>query len=301
MRPSRKLHPIGGEAWTDRRTNRTGRVDHLDDRTAPDPTRGVIASNAVSYSSDRIGAVCKTVAKASEVRILHPPHAASTAPDQHVRGQGSILSSPVESSGVRLSTTGCGQIVGRWIASVWRIPSPSTRPSGSGHAPGAAITGPAGGTATTLAAPGVGLLGSPRVDGRRASRSRSAPTGGIACGCAEMAASAASGAAGAAADDHDGRAKSRVDLVLHAVSLDGEPGPLLVSADWRGGPGRAFRELICGLEEDRGCLAEARRPWSERRWLSDCVGSRLGCTAGCIPAYRSTRPSRTSAAVRRRG
>jgi hypothetical protein len=28
-----------------------------------------------------MGAVCKTVAKASEVRILHPPHPVKTGPD----------------------------------------------------------------------------------------------------------------------------------------------------------------------------------------------------------------------------
>ena len=39
-----------------------------------------------------MGAVCKTVAKASEVRILYPPHTAESAPDQHVCGQGPISS-----------------------------------------------------------------------------------------------------------------------------------------------------------------------------------------------------------------
>jgi hypothetical protein len=38
-----------------------------------------------------MGAVCKTVAKASKVRILHPPHPARTAPEQHERGQGPFV------------------------------------------------------------------------------------------------------------------------------------------------------------------------------------------------------------------
>jgi hypothetical protein len=38
-----------------------------------------------------MGAVCKTVAKASKVRILHPPHARRTAPDLHVRVRGRVV------------------------------------------------------------------------------------------------------------------------------------------------------------------------------------------------------------------
>lgn len=51
--------------------------------------------------------VCKTVAKATVVRIHHPPHARDSAPDQYERGQASILlvrSGPAESGYLRLFT-----------------------------------------------------------------------------------------------------------------------------------------------------------------------------------------------------
>src|SRR5436305_1888302 len=44
-----------------------------------------------------MGAVCKTVAKASEVRILHPPQVQQTAPDLGDPGSGADLVSPNES------------------------------------------------------------------------------------------------------------------------------------------------------------------------------------------------------------
>src|SRR5258706_5733626 len=44
-----------------------------------------------------MGADCKSVARATKVRILHPPPASRTAPDQRKRGSGAALVGPAES------------------------------------------------------------------------------------------------------------------------------------------------------------------------------------------------------------
>ena len=51
-----------------------------------------------------MGADCKSVAKATEVRILYPPHGARSAPDLGFLGQGLILLSLARSSRIRPST-----------------------------------------------------------------------------------------------------------------------------------------------------------------------------------------------------
>ncbi|SCG78126.1 hypothetical protein GA0070613_6471 [Micromonospora inositola] len=59
-----------------------------------------------------MAACCKSVAKATEVRILYPPPGAKTAPDQQKCGQGPILSGPTESSRCPPSLTVRGRIGG---------------------------------------------------------------------------------------------------------------------------------------------------------------------------------------------
>jgi hypothetical protein len=65
-----------------------------------------------------MGADCKSVAKATEVRILYPPHGAKSAPDLGFPGRGLILLGLARSSRIRPSTAPSGQIVGRSILAV---------------------------------------------------------------------------------------------------------------------------------------------------------------------------------------
>jgi hypothetical protein len=58
---------------------------------------------------------CKSVAKATQVRILDPPHGAETAPDLRKPGQGPFSLSPAVSGPQRPETTASGHIVGRSI------------------------------------------------------------------------------------------------------------------------------------------------------------------------------------------
>jgi len=125
-----------------------------------------------------VGAVCKTVAKATVVRIHYPPQALRSARDQGKPRSGPILFGPVESGSVRLSTAIHGNMTGTLDHDSWLevgIPSAvdpplwerarrrrrhdTTTATNGNHAGGA------GGGSARLA----------RVDGGRASRSRSAP------------------------------------------------------------------------------------------------------------------------------
>jgi hypothetical protein len=59
-----------------------------------------------------MGADCKSVAKATKVRILHPPPGKQTAPDQLEAGPGPFAVRPAESSQDRVSTAVHGHIAG---------------------------------------------------------------------------------------------------------------------------------------------------------------------------------------------
>src|SRR5262249_55200861 len=85
-----------------------------------------------------MGAVCKTVAKATEVRNLHPPHTGESASDLGKLGQRPILWYPAESSAVLQSAASCGQIVGGWITplSCWHPVCDRPAHRGAGRAPG---------------------------------------------------------------------------------------------------------------------------------------------------------------------
>src|SRR5256885_17122517 len=65
-----------------------------------------------------MGADCKSVAKATKVRILHPPHQARTAPDLGELRWGSFLSSPTVSRWVSSSLAVRGASGGSlaWLA-----------------------------------------------------------------------------------------------------------------------------------------------------------------------------------------
>jgi hypothetical protein len=58
---------------------------------------------------------CKSVAKATQVRILDPPRERWTASDLRKRGQGPFPSGPAESGFLPPFTAVCGRIVGGWI------------------------------------------------------------------------------------------------------------------------------------------------------------------------------------------
>src|SRR2546421_12395296 len=74
-----------------------------------------------------MGTVCKTVAKATKVRTLHPPHTGESARDQRKRWSRAELSSPVESGRIRPTT-----------ASGHNMPVPSSSRRSSPGGPGLA-------------------------------------------------------------------------------------------------------------------------------------------------------------------
>jgi hypothetical protein len=132
---------------------------------------------------------CKSVAKATQVRILDPPRVGKSAPDLGRLGQGPILLGPGESGRVRPSTGVHGniagtRIMGRLPASLpVDLPSAVDPPSGERAGAGAASVASSRRMRTDDGGPGDGLLGLPgsSVGGRSAptSRSRRAPARGV--------------------------------------------------------------------------------------------------------------------------
>ena len=70
-----------------------------------------------------MGADCKSVAKATKVRILHPPHGAETASDLRQRGRGPFSLSPAGSGVRQRDPSVCGRTVGRTIMALRRAAS----------------------------------------------------------------------------------------------------------------------------------------------------------------------------------
>jgi hypothetical protein len=213
-----------------------------------------------------MGAVCKTVAKASEVRILHPPPPGGTAPDlrKHVRGP--RRQSPVESSRIRSVASASGPIVGRFpvsatllliVHALIRIVSgrpsrraglprpgrvrpveverPAGRPTWTGRTRSGCLRCAAGtraGPAAIPERPGPGL--------------EALAAGGPARGPRSEAALAAGGAAGVRCGEHRGDRRAAV-----ACRTVRRPGAGL----W----------LASGLSSSRPCRQRRRRPGRRRR------------------------------------
>jgi hypothetical protein len=84
------------------------------------PTLAHVAISRLRQRSPR--EICKSVAKATKVRILDPPHARRTAPDLRTRGQGPFPSHPAETHWIPLRPAGHG----KWAAKF----QPAWRPLG---------------------------------------------------------------------------------------------------------------------------------------------------------------------------
>jgi len=157
---------------------------------------------------------CKTVAKATVVRIHYPPRAPCSAPELGKPGRGPIFVGPVKSRPVPLSTAIHGNMAGTLdhVSGLVRTSRlPSTRPSGSGHAPAPPRRDRRDERQPRWRRRG-GSARLARVDGRRASRSQSAPAGGM---LVEVRAwqegpLGPTGACGSNGQEHDGRTTTMV-------------------------------------------------------------------------------------------